>query len=794
MDSIGSNIIGALGVGSGINSRGIADQLTEIERSPRQQQIDDNRESFESQISDFGLIRSAMSTLQDAANQLKDSATFNSKTASFTDSDAFIPVALDEGVPTGTYSFEVMDVAQSQSLSTSAAFSDPTDAVGTGSLTINFGAWDTGVPPTSFTQDSDKDSLVITIDDSNNSLNGLRDAINAADAGLNASVINDGNAYRLLLTAESGLSNQLEITALEDPSAAGLANFDFNESTQNLNQAQAGKDSHLRVNGLDVYRSNNAIDDVIDGFEFNLAKPDPGNVVSVTISEDKAGGELAIRDFVDTFNAFLEVIEPAVGFNEETEENGSLFRDPTTRSIQSQLRNLIASSIPGIDDGGYTSLTNVGIRTELDGTLSIDEDDLRKAIDDNYELVTALFSPQTSSSSDKVIVNSFRDETVPGSYDVNITQQPTKGQLVGAVSAGSLLADLATASSAGNHTGGTNTFAGGLDLATQSKPAGDYDFDLSIDGEAAVTLSLPIADYADEDAVATALQAQMDSAGIEADIVFDVDKFVVTSRSTGSDSAVAISNLGPSASEFDFLAGAATAGSGPNADDYDFTVTVNGTTSGTISLTRGSYADEDELAAHIQTQMNNDVALSGAGASVDVVWNVDHFEITSRSYGDKSGVSVTAVGASAADLGLDSGSSTAGKDVAGSWDGVTGFGVGNVLLPKLDTDPYGLSLLVQPGATSTTVTYSRGFGSELSELISSYLESNGILDSREQSLESDIEELDDDQEALDRRMDAFNARLIAQFLAMERIVNSLNSSGSALDDIGSRLPFTANNG
>jgi flagellar hook-associated protein 2 len=790
-DSIGSNIIGALGAGSGINSRNIADQLTEIERAPRQQQIDDSREQFESQISDFGLVRGALSTLQDMADTLKDSATFNSKTASFSDSDAFIPLALEEEVPTGSYSFEVIDVAQSQSLSTATTYTDPTDAVGKGSLTINFGAWDTGNPPTTFTQDTSQDALVITIDDTNNSLNGLRDAINNAEAGVTASIINDGAGYRLLLTADSGLNNQMEITAVEDAGSSGLAAFDYRSGAQTMDLSQVGKDAELKVNGLTVNRSENEIDDVIEGFRFNLAKADPGNIVSVTITEDKAGGEQAVRDFVDTFNAFLEAIEPAVGFNEEEQDNGSLFRDPTARSLQSQIRNLIASSIPGLADSGFTALTNVGIRTELDGTLTINEDDLRQAFDDNYDLVKSLFSPQTSSSADKVLINSFRDESVPGSYTVEITQDPEKGQLVGAAAAGTLLADLATASTSGDYTGGTSTFAGGLDIATQGKPAGDYDFDLAIDGGTAVTISLPIADYADRDAIATALQSEIDAAGLAADIVYNIDKFVVTSRSTGSNSSVAISNLGPSASEFDFLAGSATAGTGPNADDYDFTISVNGTASGTISLTRGVYADEDALAAHIQAQVNNDATLNASGADVDVVWNGDHFEITSRTYGAKSNVSVTDVGSNAADLGLGAGSSSAGKDVEGTWDGVTGFGVGNVLLPKLDTDPYGLSLIVQPGAPTTTITYSRGFGSELSLLIDSYLESNGILDNRESTLQSEIDELDEDQSTLDRRMDAFHERLMAQFLAMERIVNSLNSSGSALDDIAKRLPFTA---
>lgn len=791
VDSIGSNIISTLGAGSGINSRDLADQLTEIEKSAKQTQIDTSREKFETQISDLGTLRSALATLQDSAELLKESATFNSKTANFTDSDAFIPLELDEDVATGTYSFEVLDVAQSQSLSSGGSFSDPSDAVGKGTLAINFGSWDTGVPPTTFTQNTDKDGIVITIDDDNNSLTGLKNAINDADAGVTASIINDGGGYRLLLTAESGLSNQLEITATEDALSPGLAGFDFNATTQAMSQEQAGKDARVKINGLEVSRSANEIDDVLEGFTFNLAKADPGNLVTVTISEDKAGGEQAIRDFVDTFNAFLEAVEPVIGFNEEEDEYGSLYRDPAARSVKNQIRNLIAAAVPGLDSSGYTSLTNIGVRTELDGTLAIDEDDLRLAIDDNYDLVKAFFNPQTSSSSEQMSVNSFRDDTVPGSYEVELTAQPSKGGLVGAAASGTLLADLATPSTSGSLLGGTTVFAGGLDLLTQGKAAGSYDFDLSVDGADAVTISLPIADYADENAVAAALQTELDAAGVEADISFDTDHFVIASRAAGDNSSVVVSNPAADAGEFDWTGGSTIAGTGPNADDYSFTVNVDGKVSSTLTVALGSYADEDELAAHIQSLINSDETLKAAGAAVDVVWSVDHFELTSRTYGEKSRVSVTDVGGSASDLGLDAGVASSGTDVAGTWNGVAGFGVGNVLLPKLNTDPSGLSLLVKPGATSTTVNYSRGFGSELSALLESFVSSSGTLSQREDSLDSNIEKLDDDQETLDRRMDAYHERLMAQFQAMERIVNSINSSGSSLDDLADRLPFTA---
>lgn len=671
MSSIGGSIINSLGAGSGLNSTSLVEQLTEVQRMPQQAKIDTKRESFETQLSDFGVLRSAMALLQESGNAISKTATFNSKTASFTESSAFIPVSLDENVPPGTYSFEVLAVARSQSLASGSTFASAQDAIGKGTLTLNFGSWD---DPSTFTANSTKEPLVISIDDSNNSLSGLRDAINAAKVGVSASIINDGSGYRLLLTAESGQSNQLQLTATEEAGAEGLAAFNFNANQQSMNQAQSGQDARLRVNGLEVTRSTNDIDDVLPGFRFTLAKPDPGNVVSVTISEDKAGGEQALRDFVDSYNAFLEAVEPVIGFNAETEAEGSLKRDPAARAMMAQIRALIGNSMAGLEQS-LNSLSAVGIRTNKDGGLSIDETTFRKAMDEHYDQVKALFTPQATSSNDGVTVNGFRTEAKSGVYDVVITQEPQRGSLVGGAVSPNLLDDLADPNLA--------------------------------------------------------------------------------------------------------------------ADAFDFAILVNGKPSGTISVAPGSYGTYEKLAAHLQAQINNDSKIKESRSFVDVAWQDDHFVITSREFGSKSEVRFAAVGDNASALGLDAGTSTAGKDVAGTFNGIAGFGSGQVLLPKLGSDAYGISLIVQPGVTSTTLNFSRGFGAELSKAIDAYLLRDGVFDKSEDRLEDKIEDLDDAQTKLDTRMEGYYNRLLAQFMAMENIVNSLKSSGSALDNIGDYLPFTA---
>lgn len=691
------NIVNLLGAGSGIDTLALVDSLVEADRAAPQQRIDTKRETVETQISDIGLLNSALSTLRDTATAMGNSDTFNTKSAAFTDSSAFIPVGLEPEAQVGDYTFTVSQLAQSQSLSTDTAFTDPGDAVGLGTLSFNFGDWDVAAPPadpTTFTGDATKISQTITIDSTNNSLNGLADTINDADFGVQASIVNDGSGYRLVVRAESGLTNQLEIVATDsdgnNADASGLSRFAFSDdpaSAFQMTQNQIGQDAAFTINGLGVTRSSNTIDDVIAGFEYTLSGvTEVGETINISIEEDKGAAEAAVRGFVEAYNLFLETVEPLIGLNSETNEYGSLYRDTLAKTMPSQIRQLLVADVQGLDST-FTALTNVGVRTELDGTLSINEDDFTAAVDDNYDLFKALFIPITESSSDQVTINSFGDNTLSGEYDVVITQAPAQGNLVGTDIADGILAglaaDVATSASlasavpsavltdfvatSGTFTGGAETIP--LDLLTQGAGDNDYNFSIIVDGEAsAANISIPVADYAGNDALASAIQVAINSdaniTGVT--VAYSNDRFVFTSSSTGAASSVALSAEGVNADQLGISTGSATAGTG-GANDYDFTLAVDGTTSGTISLTPGTYATFDDLATELQTQINGDVTLSGAGASVTVAHNGSQFVITSDSTGVSSTIAnATVVGSQAASLGITTGTATQGATTGGN--------------------------------------------------------------------------------------------------------------------------------
>ena len=807
--TIGSNIISSLAAGSGVPSGSLVEQLTELERAPKQERIDSDRTKFSSQISDIGFLKNALSVLQDGADLLSDSATFSSKTASYNDTNILIPEQLDENAVTGSYDIVVNELAYAHSLAVSDAnaFSGPNAIVGSGSLKFSFGEW---VDSDTFVENTDLASKTLTIDGTNNTLTGIKDAINNADMGVQASVVDDGvNGAKLVITGPSGKTQQMRIEVNESGASpsnndnAGLSRLAFVEGAANrqLSQLQAGEDAEFTVNGLAIVRSDNKIDDVIAGFTFTLAKEKSGDVFSIDIGEDKTIAEQAVRDFVEGYNAFLETVQPLVGFNEGVDgaegEYGSLYRDPTARSLLTSLREQIVSEVAN-STGGFSALANLGVRTKLDGTLSINDTDFRAAFDNNFADVRALFVANTASSSDKVVVNNFTQYATAGDYAIDITTEPSRGSVTGLAVANNPLGALTTPV-AGYLTGAANS---GTLLADLAVPAGanDYDFSLLVDGVSSGTVSITPGSYASLNDLATELTSQINSGLANTDptksvtVTHNGTGFVVTSNSTGASSSVTDFNvIGSNAADLGLLTGTSTPGA-EGSGDYSFSVRVDGVDSATIAVDYGSYSDYDALASYLETQINNDAALKEGGKSVTVAWDTDHFVVTSESYGAVSSVTINDVGANSVDLGLSAGTNTIGQNVAGTVNGVAGFGSGSVFLPAINTPAYGLSFLIAEGATTSNVTFSRGFGASLSGLIDNYLANDGILKEKETSINRQLDRLEDKQDALDRRIDAFEARLLAQFQAMERIVNSLNSSSSFLDGLADRLPNTASNG
>ena len=211
-------MITATGIGSGLDIEGLVTQLVAAERQPVDNRLNLRQATLQAELSAFGTLKGAVSGLQSSINDVRQLSTFQSRQASSSDTDA-VTISATRSAATGSFSVGVTQLAEAHSLA-SVGFTSVDDVVGEGQLTFRFGTTDYE-PGTdtynSFSLNPESATLSISIDSTNNTLTGLRDAINEADAGVSATIVNDGTGYRLLINSSStGAVNSLEISAADN--------------------------------------------------------------------------------------------------------------------------------------------------------------------------------------------------------------------------------------------------------------------------------------------------------------------------------------------------------------------------------------------------------------------------------------------------------------------------------------------------------------------------------------------------------------------------------------------------
>jgi len=434
-------MIVATGIGSGLDIESLVTQLVSAEGAPTENRLLTSERNITSSISALAQFKGSLSNLESAISGLDSADIFNKRTASSSDNTAIVASANDSAVE-ATYEVSVNQLAKSHSLA-SAAFSSADDAVGEGTLTFRFGTTDYVSPdpgPESyngFVLNPDTDTATITIDSTNNSLQGLRDSINSADINVSAAIINDGNGFRLLLSSkETGAAQSIEI-AVDDSGdgdsidASGLSRFAFNAGATQLEQTVAAQDSNLSINGIDIISGSNEVNTAVDGVTLFLNELSESDA-TITVNQDRSAATSAIQSLITNYNNFLNTTEAVSGYDAATETGGPLQGDFTVRSLVSQIRQLITRELDA-SVGEYTHLSQVGIRSEADGRLSFDQSIYDSAYENNAEDLVGIFTSIGVSSDDSVIFDSAETETVAGNYDINIAQAAGQATLTGSV-------------------------------------------------------------------------------------------------------------------------------------------------------------------------------------------------------------------------------------------------------------------------------------------------------------------------------------------------------------------------
>ncbi|HOP06908.1 MAG TPA: flagellar filament capping protein FliD [candidate division Zixibacteria bacterium] len=757
-----------VGLSSGLDTDEIVDQMIELERG-NAVLLESEVEYKTSVITAYNTLEAYFLSLSTQVSSLSRSSTFNDYSVTVTDDD-YLTATSTSGTTSGSYDIQVLSLARNHQIA-SQGFDDVTsNDLGTGTITLQIG---------------DGAVTTITVDSTNNSLADIKNAINDADMGISATLVNDGtdsNAYRLVLSGDNtGRKNKIDITC--DLSGGLDLNFDtgsfdvpetYSSGTGTTAEVSLGAsasytgsenktytftvggtgeqtigtdtitinwtdgtnsgsfevsagDTEVTLTGdgadgltlsfsdgimtagdeftvstftpllqeatdakitlgsaggtgspITVTSTTNTFKNVIDGVTLTTKKV-TGTDDSVTVQSelDISTIEDTIESFIDAYNEVVEFIDDQNTYDEDEETTGILFGETSVWSMQMSLRSIISGTIEGITSK-YNQLYTIGIHTQSDGTLEIDDSSkLQEALNNNLEDVINLFVGSGESSKTGIEFMSSTALTQTGEpMEVDITQAATQGSMTGSV------------------------------LTTPS-----------------------------------------------------ISPIEITSS-------------------------------------YNtFRLKVDGLNSEEITLTEGTYNSISALIDEIQAGIDADENIGGRGIEVEWVdtgGNQGYIKVTSGTYGSNSTVSCILDNVSNdaySILGWSSATSDAGLDVEGTINGEECEGVGQYLT-ALDSNETtsGLKLLITlteedlvDGAEGT-ITPTKGVAAKLDDLIDSLTDStDGVFARKVAALQTEIEDKEERIEEIDERLEIRRETLTNEFTEMETILSELDAEQEYLE-------------
>ncbi|MDB5904585.1 MAG: flagellar hook protein FliD [Betaproteobacteria bacterium] len=631
---------------SNLDVNSIVSQLMTVERQPIAL-LDKKESSLQTKVSAYGALKGALSVFQGTMTALQSTSRFTSSSVSVTDTTVLRAAAGASAAP-GSFDVEVTKTATSQVMKSGGVVSD-TATGSTGTIAIQVG---TGSIKT------------VTIDSSNNTLRGMRDAINGAEAGVQASIVNDGSAYRLVLTAnDTGTANTISVTN-------GLAAGELKDALTGLTQARAAQNAEFTVNGVAVSSASNTVTTAIAGATINLGK---AGTSKITIARDTAQAQAAVQSFVKGYNDLQATITSLTKFDAATKKAGVLNGDSGTASLATAARGMMGEALTGLS-GDYRQLSDIGVAFQKDGTLALDTAKLGTALKASAKDVAALFARQGTSDNALLSYTTSSSATSAGDWQVHVSAAATRA--------------------------------------------------------AAAATNAP--------AATTVIDASNES----------------------------------------------------------FSVKIDGTASGTLKLPQGSYTAA-QLATLLQNTINGASVFSARGTQVAVSLDGGTLKIESQAYGTAS--TVTALtGIAAPALGFDGTETGAGTDAAGTFTfkgaTYTALGSGQTLNGATGGAAAGLSLQYSGSAAQlvtgadATVKVSEGHAARLARFAEQALATNGVVNTKTESIATTIKDIGNRRDALNVRMDRIEKQLRAQYVALDALMSRMNTTSSFLTQQLASIP------
>lgn len=384
------NILTSLNAGSGIDVRALVANLVEAERAPRQALLDNRQERVESRISAMGQFRSALDALVGAlASRISSGSLAGIATVSRPD---IMSLSVNPGATVQRQQLEVRQLARIQTLA-SAPVADAAAPVGQGALIFRFGSVAGTTDAMGFTPGALAD-LVVTIGPDDDSLTGLRNAINdaAAVAGspVQAQIVSDVLGSRLLLRGSFGEASGFVVQATGDP-ALGAFGFDQG-ATAGLARTQSAADSVVALAGLELRRPSNIINDLVPGARITLSRAEAGALVTIGAEREPLELARSVRDLAGALNELSALGRQLSARSNGTGSAGALVSDGATRRALLGLSGITMQQLAAPEGRAPTRLADIGLTLDRNGNFIIDETRLTRAVNDHPATVEQIYT------------------------------------------------------------------------------------------------------------------------------------------------------------------------------------------------------------------------------------------------------------------------------------------------------------------------------------------------------------------------------------------------------------------
>lgn len=628
------------GLSSGIDSASIIDAFIKADRASTAI-LEGRRSTFQTRMDAVRLLNTRLLSHQLDLASLNAPSLYASRQANSSNTSVMTATS-SSSATAGTYQFEVVRIAKAKQIAT-APQASPTATLGAGTVNFQIG---TGAVTT------------LTIDTANSSLNGLAQAINAAGAGVSASVLNDGTGYRLMMTsANTGTTNAVSVTG-----TGGLSSLFTAPGTETspgvpdpnaMLVLQADVDAQIKLGSgaFTITQASNTFANVIQGVELKAVN---AGTSTVTVGVDGANAVSAAKKFVASYNDIVQFMTDNASYNPTTRKSGPLFSDGTIRNGINTITQSLLSSAGG-GSSALATLTAVGITLDrATGKMTFDEAAFQAKMTANPSGVAKIFANSGVSATSGVQFGALSAKTITTSPFVITTTQ----------------------------------------VARQAVVSG--------------------------------------SADLDATTVID-------------------------------------------STNRDLSLTVNGRAY-QMTLATGSYSGTN-LAKHLQSVLEQKI--TNGSDRLNVAFDGTRLSLTGHGYGLTSTIQVTASSTANSSLRLNV-AQAYGQDVAGSINGVDATGTGQVLTAAAGTSAEGLRVSITSGSlvTGASLQVNKGIAQLTSDRVKQMTDgSKGTMANAQAALEGNVTTLTKSIDAADARLAIRRKRYQAQFIAMERSIQSSNSLG-----------------